>query len=54
MEVSLAEKNRKLNQIIKKNDIKQIKLDLKENFVCKFKGAKKKYVGNKIDFIRKQ
>ena len=33
-----------------KNDVKQIKLDLKEAFVWKCKGALEEYMGNKIDF----
>ena len=33
-----------------KNYFKQIKLDLKEAFICKCKGALKEYMGNKIDF----
>ena len=32
------------------NDVEQIKLDLKDAFVCKFEGELKEYVGNKIDF----
>ena len=31
------------------NDVEQIKLDMKETFGFKFKGALKEYVGNKID-----
>ena len=35
-----------------KKDIKQIKVDLQEAFICKCDGTLKEYVGNKIDFSR--
>ena len=37
-----------------KKDVKQIKLDLQEAFVCKCEETMKKHVGNKIDFSRNE
>ena len=32
--------------------IDQIKVDLSDTFICKFKGELKEYIGNKIDFTQ--